>query len=66
MTIYTFDNFWTKYHYLTNRYKTNKEQARNLWERTINKSVKRKAFDNIHKGIKTDAYTFLQKQFKLS
>lgn len=63
----SFEYFWCKFSLVTMQYKhSNKARCRELWERTINKSVKRKAFDNIHKGIKLNAYEYLQEQFKLS
>ena len=65
MNIYTFENFYTKFHYVTKQYRTRKQQARNLWDKQINLSVKIKAFDNITNDIKVNAYDYLQKQFKL-
>ena len=44
MIIYTFSNFWAKFHYVSKQNKLRKNQAEHLWNKTINSHLKRKAF----------------------
>lgn len=60
ISVYTFEVFWQRFHYLTNYYKRRKTACRRLWD-GINCLGKKKALiDSVNSGIKVNAYDYLK------
>lgn len=63
LTINTFSRFWSDFHLLTRQPKQpNKSSVEKLWDKTINESLKLKAYKNINKSIKVSCYEYLKEQ----
>ena len=63
ITIYTFETFWAKFHYINPRRKSDKARCRNLWDKCNFKALHKKAISEI---IETDITSFEYLKSKLN